>query len=260
MPSQTRIFHWLLPVITLTCYFTATYAHEKSHSLDNSIEAFYLPENHPLHKTLPHLFRLPIMFRSPKILMSQGFDVKVSHRRLMIAGHPDIPHYLIKKFVDRIPQSTQLGNFLKRIRGANALRHHIKKLKLKHIVVPKKWLYQLSKNFPPFSYVLVVEKMDIYDDWDNPDGKARKLYYNMDKDILTELCILLHTVGGCDSIPRNQPFTQSGQIAFIDTEHYGQNKGHFYKHILPALNPELQAYATALWEKLQDEENERKRN
>lgn len=260
MLSQNRKIHLLLPIIVLTCYFTTTFAHEENFSSKNSIEAYYLPSKHSLNRSLSLLFRYPFMFRSPKFLTAQGFDVKVSHRRLMIAGHRDMPNYLIKKFIDHVPQSTQIKNFLKRIRGANALRRHIKNLNLKHIVVPKKWLYQLPKGFPSPSYVLVVEKMDIYDDWDNPHGKARKLYYNMDKEILTEFCILLHAAGGCDSIPRNQPFTHSGQIAFIDTEHYGENKGHFYKHILPALNPELQAYATALWEKLEDEERERKRH
>lgn len=260
MLSQIRKNYWLLSIIALTCYIEAIFAHEVSHTSKNLIESFYLPEKHSLNRPLSHLFRFPMMFRSPKFLTAQGFDVKVSHRRLMIAGHRDIPDHLIKKFVDHVSQSNQVQNFLKRIRGADALRRHIKKLNLKHIVVPKKWLYQLPSGFPPFSYILVVEKMDIYDDWDNPHGKARKLYYNMDKEILTELCILLHTAGGCDSIPRNQPFTQSGQIAFIDTEHYGENKGHFYKHILPALNPELQAYATALWEKLEDEEKERKQH
>jgi len=174
----------------------------------------------------------------------------------MIGSHFSIPHHLIKKFPDIVSQTRQLENFIKRIKGAKVLRDYIKKHKFKHLVVPEKWLYRLPRNFPRHAYILIVEKMDIYDDGDDPNGKTRELYYDMDVEVLTELCMLLHDVGGCDSLPRNIPFTRSGQIAFIDTEHVGTTKtrGQFHRDTLPLLNPELQAYALALWEKL-DEEN-----
>ena len=65
---------------------------------------------------------------------------------------------------------------------------------------------------------------------------ATQLYDNMEIDILTELCTILHDVGGCDALPRNQPFTLSGKIAFVDTEHVGLLfKYHFRKIFVPAL-------------------------
>jgi len=144
------------------------------------------------------------------------------------------------------------------VTGAQRIREYIKEHHFKHIVVPDKWIYKLPKSFAEDSktpsYILIVEKMDIYSDFDDPNGTARQLYYNMDIEILTELCTILHAIGGCDAFPRNQPFTRSGQIAFVDTEHVGQMKGHFIKHIVPALNPDLQAYALALWMQLEDEE------
>lgn len=232
--------------------FSACRSHQ-NHSLKN----YLLPQAHPLQELLAHLFPDPLMFKSDSHLRNAGFIVKFGNQRtkLMIGAHPLIPQYLIKKFPEDISQTKQLENFVRRIEGSQILRHSIKKHHFKHLVVPKKWLYKLPKGFPERSYVLIVEKMDIYDDWEDPNGETRKLYYNMDIEVLTELCTLLHDVGGCDSLPRNLPFTRSGQIAFIDTEHVGtaKTKGQFHKDTLPLLNKELQAYAIALWEKLDEE-------
>lgn len=234
----------------------------------NSYKKYLLPKNHPLQNKLKRLFgNNSAIFRSIQSFRKGGFQVKIGYKiksvdpakQLMVGSHPSLPGYLIKKYPDTLKypnftlQLFQLKNYVTRIEGARLISQSIKKLNLKHIVVPKKWLYRLPGNFPPFSHLLIVEKMDIYDDWDDPNGEARKCYYNMDKEILVELCTLLHAVKGCDSIPRNQPFTRSGKIAFIDTEDIGHYKGHFTKHLLPALNPELQEYALDLWKKLENE-------
>jgi hypothetical protein len=214
-------------------------------------KSYLLPQPHPLNNPLQNLFSHPHMFESAKELEKAGFQVRVSHE-LMVAAHPTIPRYFIKKFNDSIPQEQQLKNFIKRIEGAELLRNYIKKHHFKHLVVPKKWLYKLPASFPGQSYVLIVEKMDIYDDWENPQGEARKLYYHMHKEVLTELCTILQDLGGCDSLPRNHPLTRSGKIAFIDTEHVGEFKDFFYMYLVPALSPELQDYALTLWETLEE--------
>lgn len=221
------------------------------------LQPYLLPKNHSLNKQLAKLFTDPKMFRSPENLTQAGFTVKLGHRKLMVGFHPSIPKYLIKKFSDGRSQEKQISNYVKRIKGANLLRKVIKEHHFKRLKVPHKWLYQLpdifSKNEP--TYVLIVENMNIYDDWQNPEGEARKHYYNMDQETLTELCTILHEVGGCDAMPRNQPFTRSGKIAFVDTEHVGKLHKHFMKHIVPNLNQELQAYAAALWMKLEEDES-----
>lgn len=226
-----------------------------------NITSYLLPKTHPLHEKLPHLFSNFHMFLSDQHLKKAGFKVQFGNlgKGLMIGEHPLIPNYLIKKFPDRIKQVKQLENYLKRIQGAEVLRNGIKKHNFKHLVVPEKWLYKLPKKFPRHSYVLVVEKMDIYDGGDDPEGSNRQLYYNMDKEILTELCTLLHEVGGCDSHPRNMPFTHSGKIALVDTEAVGteRTKDRFLVRTIPALNQELQTYAIALWNKLENEKNEK---
>jgi len=90
-------------------------------------------------------------------------------------------------------QNTQLKNYARRIKGAHILRQFIKAHHFNHLVVPQKWLYELpsffAENNDTKAYILIVENMDIYDDWNNPQGEARKLYYTMDKEKLTQLCM-----------------------------------------------------------------------
>lgn len=233
-----------------------------SHQKDvksQDLNAYLLPKDHPAREPLKTLFRNAHMFDSPAKLKKAGFSVKLGHKRLMVGFHPSLPHYAIKKFEDCVPQKMQLENYLQRIEGAQVLKNYIKEHHFKHLKIPKKWLYILPKSFSKKgvnAYVLIVEKMDIYDDWDNPDGEARKMYHQMDLETATELCMILHDVGGCDAFPWNQPFTRSGKIAFVDTEHVGKRKFHdyFIRNIIPQLNPEMQAYGLALWAQLQEEE------
>jgi hypothetical protein len=253
----------LLCLITISSFTSTLHAEARRvypsngpHNAQHPFEFYLLPQKHPLNDHLTDLFLNSQMFQSPKHLKKAGFTVTLGNRRtkLMVAGHPLIPQYLIKKFPDDVSQKKQVKNFIRRIDGAEVLRKYIKKHKLKHLVVPEKWIYKLPKDFPVHSYVLVVEKMELVDDWDNPNGEARKLYYDMDIEVLTELCTLLHDVGGYDSLPRNQPFTRAGQIAFIDTEFVGtmKTREQFHRDTLPVLNQDLQAFAIALWDKLEE--------
>ncbi|CUI16617.1 conserved putative secreted protein [Candidatus Protochlamydia naegleriophila] len=235
---------------------------QNENGADKALEPYMLPRNHPLKGYLSILFSNPNMFKSSSHFRKAGFHVIRGHRKLMVGGHPHVPDYLFKKFPNSMPQAKQLENFLKRQKGAQVLRNYILTHNYKYLVIPQKWLIKLPRSFSQGdkdrSYVLVVDNMDIHRDYNDPNGICRQLYYNMSVEMLTELCTILHAVGGCDAFPRNQPFTKEGKIAFVDTEHVGKMKGHFLKHIVPALNEELQAYAIALWNKLEDEENERR--
>jgi hypothetical protein len=222
----------------------------KEQARPHPLAAYLLPVDHPLQAQLKTLFLDPHMFKDSLSFKKAGFKVKKGHQ-IMVASHSSVPGFLFKKFRERQTQRMQIQNFLKRIEGAKKLRNYIEQHNFQHLVVPKKWLYRLPDNFPKGSYILIVENMDIYD-WESSDGIAKELYYNMDRDTLTELCTILHAFGGIDGYPRNQPFTKSGKIALIDTEHVGKFKGHFIKHIVPELNEELQAYALALWSHLED--------
>lgn len=216
----------------------------KIQSNDDPLQAYYLPKTHPLHAQLEGLFTNPEMFKSPLKFRKAGFTVIPGHKQLMVGGHPSLPGYLFKKFPDSRPQDKQLRNFIQRIDGSKVLRTSIKAHNFKHLVVPRKWLYKLPESFPN-SYILIVERMDIC----TPE-EVENQYRLIQKDVLMELCTILHEVGGCDAYPRNQPFTRSGKIAFVDTEHVGHLKQGFFKHIVPALNEPMQKYAISLWKQL----------
>ncbi len=227
---------------------------KKAEQITNDLlEPYLLPKHHPLQSILKEIFKDPHMFKSSARFEKAGFKVKHGHKQLMVGFHPLAPFYLFKKFPDQQSQENQLKNFLLRIRGAQILRDEIQKRHFKHLVVPQKWLYELPKRFSKKdgakSYILIVENMDICEKEENLE-----LYYNMDIDILTELETLIYVVGGCDAVPRNQPFTHSGKIAFVDTEHLGQKREKFLQDVIPLLNKELQAYAWALWAKLEEEQ------
>lgn len=221
-----------------------------------TILPYLLPEKHPLRKILAEIFVDPNMFQSYEQFVNAGFEVKRGSKRLLVGRHPSIPDYLFKKYYGQ-SQTSQLYNYIQRIEGANFLRQYIKEHDFKHLTVPKKWLYELPSNFSERrsekTYLLIVERMDLITDHYS-EGKI--LYYNMDADMLTELCTILHEVK-CDAFPtRNLPMTHSGKIAFVDTETVRKGKSNFIKRFVPLLNPEMQTYALALWEKLEEKDNQ----
>ena len=220
-----------------------------------------LPEDHPLQNKLKSLFEEPDMFQSPQHLRNAGFNVFDRIRRgFMVASHPTIKNYLIKKFQDETPQKQQVNNYLRRINGARTLREFIKLNNLQHIVVPRKWLYRLPKKFSDpdtgkRTYVMIAEKIDICSGEKDPDGEVARRYNNMDFDILRELCIVVYYFKGLDSGLQNMPFTYQNKIAFIDTEHWKNERDDFLRHTMHHLTPDRQEYALGVLEELraQDE-------
>src|SRR5205085_2075264 len=90
----------------------------------------------------------PKIFESPKDLKKAGFYIKrYLEGHVMVVSHPTIKKYLFKKFENEVPPKKQLSNYLSRINGARHLRKFIRLNQLKHIVVPKKWLYPLPEQF-----------------------------------------------------------------------------------------------------------------
>lgn len=262
MPKKNRARQVLAFMIVMAFFSVCSTLHAAGGLLseneqaasEEEILAYLLPKEHKLQPLLAALFDDPDMFQSHEHFKNAGFEIIRGNRSLLIGRHPSIPNYLFKKFSDIQSQQAQLNNYVQRIKGANVLRKAIRKRQFKRVVVPGKWLYELPSHFSKHksekTYLLIVERMDIYTDHDE-----RKLqYYNMDIDVLTEFCTILHDVGGCDAYPLNQPLTRSGKIAFVDTEHVGKRPSNFKLKIIPSLNPELQAYALALWDKLEEEE------
>ena len=224
------------------------------------LEDCLLPKDHPLQDRLNALFENPNMFESNEHLQQAGFlPFNRTTKPLMVASHPAIKKYLIKKFKDKVTQSKQLSNYLMRISCARALREFIRLNNLQHIVMPKKWLYRLPKRFSDSktgkrTYVLIVEDMDICSGGDDPNGEVARRYYNMDFDTLRELCIVLHHFRGLDSSLRNMPFTNQNTIAFVDTEHWSDEKRELLRHTKHYLSEDRLEYALAVFGELREQD------
>lgn len=221
-------------------------------NVKSSIDDYLLPGDHFLNKELKPLFRSSSLFYSPMTLRLAGFRVhKRVHNYLMVARCPRISNYLFKKFQNCVPCQVQLKQYLARIHGAKMIQQYIDKHKLKHIVVPKKWLYKINAASKMKSYLLIAEDMDICEGGDDPLGENVQQYKKITPEILYELCQIMHAIGGCDAFPRNQPFTKTGKIAFVDTERVGYKKDQILKRIFPILSKKMQSYGKQIWEQLE---------
>jgi hypothetical protein len=225
-----------------------------------SIKECLLPKDHPLQEKLKKLFKNPQMFKSNEHLKRAGFfPLNRDRKPCMVASHPVIKNYFIKKFKSRVSYRRQITNYLNRISAARALRKFIELNNLKHIVVPQKWLYQLPMQFSDPQtgkrlYVLIVEDMHICSGEDDPKGETAKKYNQMDFDTLREFCIVLYHFRGLDSSLRNVPFTEEDTLAFIDTEHWSDENRDFLRHAKKFLSQDRLDYAMAIYEELRKEE------
>lgn len=250
----------------LSVFFSLLFSEPLPGTLDQipdarlTLEECLLPADHPLQDNLKALFQNDSMFKSPDHLAQEGFQVNQRmNRGLMVAGHPLLSNYLIKKFENRVPQDKQTKNFLSRINGARALREFIDSNHLLRVTVPQKWLYPLPELFSDSktgerSYVLIVEKMDILSEGKDPKGKVARKYSTIDQEILREVCIVLYTFRGLDSELHNHPFTHQNQIAFIDTEKWEEERSGFLRRIRHFLSKKNKKYADEVFLDLRNQQ------
>lgn len=195
------------------------------------------------------LFRDPHMFDTKESFRAAGFTVrKTSAHNIMVGRHPAAPDHLFKKYSRDVPPDKQLANYKSRKRGAKKLRQFIAEHRLRHMVVPQKWIYDLPDSFADRgspSHLLIVERMHLLDTEDN----ARR-YRDIDKEVLKELCIVLHAFRGLDSAIHNVRFTRSGQIAFIDTENWERPQKNFFHYIRRELSERSRQRADRMFRKL----------
>lgn len=170
------------------------------------------------------LFHDPRMFDSPSTFSAAGFDVmkQAASHNIMVGRHASADNYVFKKYSRDVPLGDQNANYKKRLRGAAKIRDVIDRHRLRHIVVPRKWLYELPEEFSSSrrhkSCILIAEWMDILS-----VSETTKRYRTIDTAILDELCRVLFHFRGFDAAIHNLRFTTSGQIAFIDTESWDRS-------------------------------------
>lgn len=185
----------------------------------------------PATLDLSALFCDPDMFDSTNSWRKAGFAVEGegTQSNIMVASHPSAKGCLFKKYSKKISLKDQLKNYRRRIEGADKLRAFIIAQRLTRIVVPQKQLHELPPEFSRkgvSSYVLVVEKMAIL-----PSSDSKQQFRQLDREGLRQLCAVLLAFRGLDSGVRNIPFTDKGQMAFIDTERWDDEKKIFLRRI-----------------------------
>ncbi len=170
---------------------------------------------------------------------------------VVVYAHPATPHVLYKKHFNIDDPFKEAKKYLTRIYNRDILQAYILEHQFSHMMVPKKWLYLMpGSNHPGEGSMLVVEKLRLVKGGHHDHDPLSQLYRSMDQEAVTELCMILHDLGGCDAWPHNQPFTITGKIAFVDTEHLGRSKGDFLWRITDRLSPEMKEYGLSLYGKL----------
>jgi hypothetical protein len=200
---------------------------------------------------LQGLFRDPSMFDSDRDWRKAGFEVVGKGREsdIMVASHPSAPGYLFKKYSKKVSPKDQLENYRSRVEGATKLREFITARHLTKIAVPRKHLHELPAEFTRKklpAYVLVVERLALLD-----RSTSRKRYSQIDDEALRQLCAVVGAFPGLDSGARNMPLTQSGQIAFVDTESWDKkadknDKKGWLRHIRAYLSNDQRRLVDAL--------------
>lgn len=171
---------------------------------------------------LAKLFRDPKMFESANDWRRAGFEViRDSYEKIIVAKHEAAKGYLFKKYASRSSKDLY-EKYNQRVEGSDLIRAHVRSRNLQHLVVPQKWLHELSSKFNyrgrP-AYLLVVERFKILDKEDSLEE-----YRHIDQAVLHEVCSVLATFRGLDFTAKNAPFTKGGKIAFIDTEYAKRNE------------------------------------
>lgn len=261
MPLTRQLFIFLFITGSLLNPMLLSSKIEKPHFIELELRDCLLPTSHSLQEKLSDLFNDPGMFKTKKVFKKTEFQVlsKGMHK-IMVAGHPKLKGYLIKKFSDFTSPEDQLANYLKRISGARALAEFIRVNNLKHVVVPQKWLYPLPPQFSDCktgksTYILVVEDMDICSGNSSYHGETAKKYAEIDNKILREICTVVYYFRGLDSAPCNMPFTHQNQVAFIDTECWDEwDRQGFLSRINRYLNVESRAFALKMHEELKKQD------
>lgn len=220
-----------------------------------AVQPYLLPLNHPAKKVLDQVFSNGRPLLSSKDMKKAGFyNYNPSDKNIIVTGHPCLKGYLIKAYLDTC-YLPEWKLWIQRIVGANQVRQSIEDLGYSNIMkAPKKWIYVLPRHSTPPSgdgyypkhYVLVVQDMGLFSDVANQQNWR----HNVTPSFLDAFYRVVILNGLVDSYYiDNSPFCFDRKIAFLDTEHYNVDIGHFpgrQQVLFNFLSPDMRNY----WERL----------
>lgn len=222
-----------------------------SEEIWNELQPYFLPENHPAKTVLDRIFKHRIL-ESRTAMRKAGFGIlRHPQNEMIIAKHPRLKGYLIKAYLDN-KEIKEYYWWKRRIDGVRQVQNCIDRHRYNSIMkTPKKWVYPLppepspkSENVSRKNFILIVEDMHILTRKKNRSAYKKK----MTPALLHALYIVLTENLLIDSIyASNIPFCHDGKIAFLDTEHFNNDKRPFELwKIAQYLSPDMHAY----WDQL----------
>ena len=185
----------------------------------------------PLSLDLRSLFHTSDMFDSPSDWRHEGFKIiRDSEKKLVVAKHKAADGYLFKKYMNHMSSKEQLERYTRRIEGARKLETLFSEIGAQHLVVPKKWMYELPFSQRSPSHLVIVQEFQVFDDRRDGDNESEYRHHHITLDVLRELTVVWFRCKGLDFTAMNAPFTKRGQIAFIDTGYVAwQERGDLSK-------------------------------
>lgn len=196
------------------------------------------------------MFQNPRMFDSRQAFHESGFEVRQNNRHnIMVGSHPSAPRHLFKQYDRHVTLSTQLTNYAHREKVARSLREVIDEMDFQHLTVPQKWICSLPRAFGDRK-LLIVERMKLLE-----HEEVVRRYRDISQEQLKELCWALFKFRHLDVAPHNIIFVQSGQLAFIDTEHWNSPENdllHRLRDSLPAHARKLAHQFFSRWKRGED--------
>lgn len=222
-----------------------------SSKMRDEIKDYLIPVNHPAKPVLDALFLQSRVIESEETLLAAGFTILFSQESsfVKVVSHPLLPGYLLKLYLDnetRLKDGRPGWEWLKdRCKGAKKIRKFIKEKKLKHFVVPDKFIYILPSSIGTSGpihqpFVIIVTDMQLVSHEEN-----KWAWMNLaTKEVLDELYKVLHKGYGSRFLTGNVPYTKRGKFAFIDTEYPKRHVS--LEKAKPYLNPEMQRYWDSL--------------
>lgn len=217
------------------------------------LEPYFLPHDHPIKADLDSLFSKMRVTQSANLFEKGGFGKPKMREptNIVIGRHEQFKDYIFKVYLDTQPSLNEWINWVHRIEGARAIQCSLERHGFLHFCTPKKWIYPLpaepsppnATRFHRKNFILIVENMNILSLKDNRKAFRKKIT----PQILQELYTILTEEGLIDSVyPDNIPFTENGQLAFIDTEHHYPGRSIPYEKLTPFLSKQMKEFWQAL--------------
>ncbi len=209
--------------------------------LNKKIKPYLIPNSHSIKPILDSIFCNQATLNESNFNAAKFITLGISHANfLRIALHPNLPGYLFKIYLD---DETRTRNQKKtweclvdRCIGAENIRNLIKKEKLRHFIVPDKWIYPLQTNNKAKKGGHPVVLVETFFDLASP-YECIEAWKQATPDVLDELyCILSHGYASA-YLGANIPYTKNGKFACIDTEYpkrkikYGQARQFFSENM-----------------------------